>query len=161
MPLEPADSRELRQAYEQAPTDFVEITPLSRGAQQAWMRSFAEQEVGDADLRRRLVEALEGDRPEARYNSLLRSDPDLPNRWRDCRLQHVAEAIQGWAIANDLSLKVFSTAPRRPTGDRSVAPTPEGLGGAEIRRHAHAAIDRMSLGELLRLWIPLGSAVES
>lgn len=93
-PLEPPRYAELRTKISENPTVFVEIKPLSRQQQLDWMRDFSLL-VTDPEVSRVLGEALKSEHPARYFVVVLRSFPNLLNRWHNTLRERVyAEALK-------------------------------------------------------------------
>ncbi|MGW1087743.1 UPF0158 family protein [Streptomyces sp. NPDC002596] len=93
-PLEPPRYTELRAKIAENPSGFVEIRPVSRQQQLDWMRDFALL-VTDPEVSRVLGEALKSDHPARYFVVVLRSFPNLLNRWHNTLRERVyAEALK-------------------------------------------------------------------
>ncbi|MFB6562522.1 UPF0158 family protein [Streptomyces sp. NPDC056400] len=98
-PLEPTRYAELRTRISDSPSGFVEIKPVSRQQQLAWMMDFALR-VTDPEVSRILSEALKSDHPARYFVVVLRNFPNLLNRWHNTLRERVyAEALR-WRDSN-------------------------------------------------------------
>jgi hypothetical protein len=79
-----------------------ETTPISGGRERVlkWMREFSEgQEPG---TKARLLTSLDGESAPYHFNSAIALDPKLRRAWRRFHVQRVLEAIDAWAVSNNL-----------------------------------------------------------
>jgi hypothetical protein len=159
-PFDNPEQVRVRAAWKSDPNLFVEIEPLPISRQLDWMRSFAGS-LGDEPTRAALERCLDQPKPVSEFTRTVRL-MRLAGAWNEFRLRHVGAAIQEWADSNHLTVQIAaeSTAPPTEQVRTEVAPSTRGAApstGDEtvLRAKIHAAIDRMPLGELLRLSIPL------
>ncbi|MFE2599973.1 UPF0158 family protein [Streptomyces sp. NPDC059396] len=94
-PLEPTRYAELRTKISENPSAFVEIKPISRQQQLDWMRDFALL-VTDPEVSRVLTEALKSEHPARYFVVILRSFPNLLNRWHNTLRERVYTEALKW-----------------------------------------------------------------
>ncbi|MFF8647306.1 UPF0158 family protein [Streptomyces griseoluteus] len=94
-PLEPTRYAEVRTKISDNPSDFVEIKPISRQQQLDWMRDFALL-VTDPEVSRVLTEALKSEHPARYFVVVLRSFPNLLNRWHNTLRERVNTEALKW-----------------------------------------------------------------
>ncbi|WP_410537392.1 UPF0158 family protein [Streptomyces sp. KL2] len=94
-PLEPTRYAELRTKISENPSGFIEIKPISRQQQLDWMRDFALL-VTDPEVSRVLTEALKSEHPARYFVVVLRSFPNLLNRWHNTLRERVYREALKW-----------------------------------------------------------------
>lgn len=143
---------EKRRRVEESPAEFVEIDPASSRDQYRWMEQFVAT-VGDDDLRRRLLIAIDGKGAFRRFKDVLLSYPIERDRWYSYR-----GAWLHWHINQWLAARRVPTAEPVPWGDVQPPPEPadllprkmptgETLAEA-LRRRARDQVDLLPAGEL-------------
>jgi hypothetical protein len=160
--IELTEHTRAREAYRTNPTAFVSISPISREVTLDWMRRFAAS-LEDHTARVALEAALGTDRPIGAFSALVRLSPTLAQSWHRFRQARVAAQIAEWSRAKGLELKIMEgEEERRPESPSEVpAEKSEEERVATLRQRVHIAVDRMPLGDLLRLAIPLEYIVDS
>ena len=79
-----------------APERWVEIRPLPASDRLDLRRSFVNEQVDDAYLRLQLFEALDGQRAFARFDALLRTHPELLDRFFEYRASRLELLARTW-----------------------------------------------------------------
>jgi hypothetical protein len=137
------------------PARFVPISPISHEVQLDWMRNFASEQP--PEVRLGLMQALAEDRPTREFSVAVRRTPDVGIRWQGRRLVGVKNAIEQWKAANRVVVDIHS--PVRASGGHAFrSPEPASrleLDEKRLRAQIHAAIDEMSVSELLDIPVRL------
>jgi hypothetical protein len=81
------------------PARWVEIQPLPARERRQLRRRFVEEQMNDPQLRLRLFEALDGPRPIARFEAVLREQRDELDRWLSYRAGALAPLARAWLSA--------------------------------------------------------------
>ena len=146
----------IRKEWEADPTRFVEIPGVSQEVQIAWMIEFAEAQPGSVGLLMRY--ALREEELKARaFSQAAREDPGIFQRWMNLRVSRTIDAIEAWKKEKGLEIDIYvversaDVEPASPSQPHAAAP----MGDEDLRGLLHAAIDRMTRAELLRLTVPL------
>jgi hypothetical protein len=156
-------------SWQEDPTRFRRIIPLSHDDQLQWMRAFVSQ-LPLSEQRDQLNAALDSEHPLATFVRTARALPDVERSWRRTFTEEVTSAITRWMRQEQLTVDIYHmpSAPSREPGRHvrtagSMADAPakqstlfqhEGDSPDELRRQVLEAVGRMSLSELLRLPIP-------
>lgn len=144
--------KSLREARAADATRYVSITPISFSEQVDWMRQFTSKDV--SNLHDDLVAALASPRPAREFAMVVRRDARTNRAWQSEKSKRVAERIEHWKRDHGIDADMFEAPPVRATREvagSSSSPVDE----KELRKQVHAAIDAMSLNELLSLSFPL------
>jgi hypothetical protein len=155
-PFQTSDQDRVRADLNREPERFVAIEPIEMDSQREWMEEFA-HELPDQELQRIFRLALGSERPIAAFTRAVQADPRLGRLWQRRRAEKVRDEIQRWMEAHQLDVPVeepSSAVDVDTSGDTRVASV-EGRDVALLRERLHAAIDRMTYGDLLRLPIPV------
>jgi hypothetical protein len=169
MPGEDPRWTELRAGIKDNPERYVPIQPIGRETALGWMHRFAGS-LEDKTLRHELLARLAGDHPEHEFTDRLRGTPVI-RAWNLWRQDRVAEVIKGWLLHHGLDINIYEDAAPREAKMESTGSSPEAKASApgatppqstdaqgeleRLRGVVHAAVDQMSLPDLLRLPIPL------
>jgi hypothetical protein len=153
-PLDDVEQSRVRSSQKLDPSSFIEIEPIAVSIQMEWMRQFCEGST-DAAVRAVLERSLAQQRPFSEFTRTIRLTR-LGAAWHAFRVRNVATEIQKWADNNHLNLSLFNESALPSDANRSpIETSPSATDEEDIRARIRAAIDRMPLGELLRLAIPL------
>lgn len=136
---------------------FVSIDPITKEETLARMSAFAIT-VSDQDKRGALERALNRPLSVHEFTEAVRH-VELWQEWSNDRAAWVRSVIDGWMKKHDLTLEPT----RQPHHQRATLASPlqwDELTLDSVRAIAHRAVDRMSLGDLLRLPIPLGDTLQ-
>lgn len=161
VPLEPAESADLREAVTAAPDRFVPIEPISFERQREWMLEFAAS-VPDPVVKSALELALTSERPVRDFTQALQSRPDVRKQWTTHRLVLVEAVARAWATAAGLDIEIHQPRDTDDEHDKPAASS-EAKGTDRVlalRDVLHGAIDRMPESELLQIRLPVGYIVE-
>jgi hypothetical protein len=146
----------------------VPIPLLSRDMQLQWMRQFASH-LSDEEATRELLEGLDGAEPVSSFSRLIRTHTGLSDKWQQDLREHVLVEIENWAEENriptaDLTPQPVTSTPQGSSAHTSTvlpsgtadagAAGPTAHDGEALRAQVLAALERMTLAELLRLPIP-------
>jgi Uncharacterised protein family (UPF0158) len=153
IPMERPEHTAARDKWRQAPNQCVEIPAIPMAQQLEWMREFTEQ-VSDSANRRLLEAALAADRPNSNFSSALRGNTGLWTQWRTFRIHKVREVVLAWAEVNKIEMRL-DDAPAPPAQAKSSKVPSDGMAERILRNKVLAAVERMSIGDLRRLPIPL------
>jgi hypothetical protein len=150
--------KELREQKRNDPRRFVGIAPVTYAEQVDWMRQFAEKQSPEIQLR--LTQALDTARARG-FSFALRQIPTMSIAWQKERFQRVVERIDAWKAENELTVEIYETLPLPPQrADRRAHQSAAALDVERLRERVHAAVDSMSVGELLELPIRLRHIVD-
>ena len=143
---------ETRQRIAAAPSQFVRIDPASSREQYRWMERFVTS-VQDADLRERLLLAIDGKGAFRRFKDVLLSYPVERERWFTYRADLLHHHINEWFQAKGLVPD-----PQPPWGEVAPPPEPEetlasqlpaGQGPADsLRKQLKGLVDLLPACEL-------------
>jgi hypothetical protein len=84
------------------PTRWVEVYPLPCAERRALRRRFVDEQMTDPHLRLRLFEALDGRRPFARFDAVLRERSDLLDAWLAFRTRELTPLAHAWLSALEI-----------------------------------------------------------
>jgi len=160
IPMERPEHTAARDKWRAAPEQCVEIPAIGMPRQLEWMREFTEG-TSDSGNRRLLEAALAGDRPNSSFSLALRGSPTLWTQWRAFRIDKVREVVKTWAEVNNVVVSVDEASPppvmpKTRTAEQS-QDTP---GERALRAKIVQAVERMSIGDLRRLPIPVEYMVD-
>jgi hypothetical protein len=82
-----------------APARWVEIQPLPLSERRALRRRFVEEQMNDPHVRLRMFEALDGPRPLARFETILREQRERMDQWLAFRALTLAPLVHAWLSA--------------------------------------------------------------
>ena len=143
---------ENRQRIATAPQRFVRIEPASSREQYRWMERFVTS-VKDADLRERLLLAIDGKGAFRRFKDVLLSYPVERERWFTYRADLLHHHINEW-----FQSKGLMPDPQPPWGDVEPPPEPDetlasqlpaGQGPADtLRKQLKSLVDLLPACEL-------------
>lgn len=151
--------KSLRAQKQAEPARFVAISPITFDEQVDWMRQFAGKQPADAQLR--LLRSVDSGRPARDFSMAVRQFPDIATAWQAERFQRVLERIEAWKIENKLAVDIYAPPPEfsdRARGRRGH--TTIALDEHRLRERIHAAVEAMSVAELLDLPIRLQHFVD-
>lgn len=150
---DPADGfTEIRELRTANPQRFVEITPVSREDTLALMWQFASDQ---GELGRGRLTAALGQEPAAgRFTATVKL-LGLAGLWHIARAQQVVDAITAWATANSVEVDILEKPELQPVAVRLTDSHPPAWSEDETRSRVIRAVQQMSMGELLRLPIPV------
>ncbi|MDC0716367.1 UPF0158 family protein [Nannocystis bainbridge] len=94
-----------RERIDAAPQRYLEIDRLPTHERFQRMERFAREEVGDPQLRERLLRALEGRGPFRRFKEALLSAPPVRQRWFAYEAAALRRAIEQWFAERDLAVR--------------------------------------------------------
>jgi hypothetical protein len=143
---------ESRRRISETPERFIRIEPASSREQYRWMERFVAS-VQDAELRERLLLAIDGKGAFRRFKDVLLSYPVERERWFTYRADLLHHHINEWFQA-----KALTPDPMPPWGDVEPPPEPEpaaapatsaGQGPADIlRKQLKSLVDLLPACEL-------------
>lgn len=150
--------RTLRQEKEAQPDRFVPISPITFAEQVDWMRQFVAKQSPEVQLG--LLPAVDSPRPARDFSMTVRRSPQIALDWHTEKTERVVERIDAWKAEHGVTVDIYAM-PAGPTEhlsrDRRVSLA---LDENRLRERIHAAIDAMSVAELLDLPIRLHHIVE-
>lgn len=149
----------LRHEKQTDPERFVPIVPITFAEQVDWMRQFAAKQPADVQLR--LMSAIDSTRPARDFSMTVRRAPDVALAWQNERFQRVMERIDAWKSENKVVVDIYAPPPTPPDRvDRPGRGSALALDEKRLRERIHAAVDAMSVAELLDLPIRLHHIVD-
>jgi hypothetical protein len=159
---EPVDHASLRDALAANDGSVISIEPIAREVQSTWMDEFV-QSLGDHQLARPLMAALEDPRPFRAFTAVLNADDVLRRRFSQMRLLKVLEVVRGWAAANGVDLDALDHSAEPPKTSKRV-PRPASTRASDedlLRRALTLAAAEMSVDDLRHMWIPAGYVLDA
>ena len=150
--------KELRDKRRSEPERFATITPITYAEQIDWMKQFADKQSPEVQLR--LTQAVDTGRARG-FSFTVRQMPEMSIAWQQERFQRVVERIDAWKAVNDITAEIYEALPPPPQrADRRVHKAAVPLDVERLRERVHAAVDSMTVGELLDLPIRLRHIVD-
>jgi hypothetical protein len=153
---EPQSLSSLRQQIAESPERYIPIAPISSETTVYAMRAFAAS-WDDSTEREAMLAALRPSVPEKAavdFTRFLRVHNRIAAAWHLTRLAQVAESIDEWRRQHKVEVNyLIDIAPpsRKVVGHQRAATS---LTEGDIRERIASAVQRMPLGDLLRLPIP-------
>jgi hypothetical protein len=143
---------ESRRRIAQSPEQFVRIEPASSREQYRWMERFVAS-VQDADLRERLLLAIDGKGAFRRFKDVLLSYPVERERWFNYRSDllhhHINEWFQAKGLTPDPAPPWGEVEPPSEPEEPVSAAAPGGQGPADIlRKQLKALVDLLPACDL-------------
>jgi hypothetical protein len=166
---EPESETQDRKLVAEQSERFISIPYLTFEKQHSWMKEYAES-VNDSTNRRLLMVLLGDERPAYAFHLFLRRSPELVQSWKTFKVERVRIAVKDWLVKNDLDEGVLRfrhhTPPAAAEGPGFTSTAPHDPRKSterteQVRAQVMAAVERMSLPDLLRLSIPVEYMVDA
>jgi len=165
--LEPHSIASLRSRVEASPPgEFVDIEPIDRQLHEQWAGEFISEGGLSSEAADVLRAALGSDKPLGAFASAIRGFENENEAWTAYRLRKVRQYISQWSAAREVRVSIDSPEPsaereRRPHGvmarpsrEERLLPAADQPRAGDPRQIVIAAIEQMTLSELLELRIP-------
>ncbi|MCK8514716.1 UPF0158 family protein [Methylonatrum kenyense] len=102
------DEDELRPAVDEAPERYRYIDPVDSHESYRWMEHFAHS-IEEAEVRGRLLDALDRQRPFRRFKDALLSYPEVREAWFRSREERLRAYAEEWLMAEEIEAELVET----------------------------------------------------
>jgi hypothetical protein len=105
---------ELTPRVEEDPDRYRYIDPVGSHESFRWMERFA-YSLEDAEVRERLVDALDRPRPFRRFKDALMSFPEVREAWFRYEEERLREYAEGWLMSEEIEAELIDPRPVQDT----------------------------------------------